>query len=104
MFQLHLIWKDDASVCKEETFVYENTLKVDRYVLCCNIRGGGGYYAFLGRYIQYSGNSSPTFRHNLSVPSSEVKKSYSNCYVYVFLLIIMLCSVYSLPTGILRLT
>jgi len=103
MFQSRLRWKDDASVCKEGTFVYENTLQVDRHVLCCNIRRGR-YYAFLGCYVEYSGNPSPTFRHNLSVPFSEVKKSYSYCYVYVFLLIIMLCSVYSWPTGILRLT
>jgi len=31
--------------------------------------------ALLGNYAAYSGNSLPTFRGNLSVPSSSVKKS-----------------------------
>jgi len=32
-------------------------------------------FAFLGFYAAYDGNSIPTFRYNLSVPFSKVKKS-----------------------------
>jgi hypothetical protein len=32
-------------------------------------------YALLGRYAAWRGNPFPTFRYNVSVPSSRVKKS-----------------------------
>ena len=38
-------------------------------------RGVNQIFALLGFYEAYSGNSIPTFRDNLSVPSSRVKQS-----------------------------
>jgi hypothetical protein len=37
--------------------------------------------ALLGYYAAYSGNSVPTFRGNLSVPSSSVKKSKKKLFL-----------------------
>jgi len=38
--------------------------------------------ALLTFYAVYSGNSIPTFRENLSVPSSRIKKSNNNYFSY----------------------
>jgi len=39
--------------------------------------------ALLGYYTACSGNSVPTFRYNISVPSSRVKNSKKNAFMLV---------------------
>jgi len=40
------------------------------------------FYALLGRYAAKSGNSAPTFRDDLSVPSSRVKQSKEDAFLF----------------------